>query len=112
MSIVNVRRTDLTTEAVAAALREGLGDRYNVLPGMAMGRMSIQSPRKGEPNMIVVGTGANLIVKAQVTIVARNGQTELRISPGGVTLDLVLNSLGVARKVRRVLKRSPGLAAR
>jgi hypothetical protein len=111
MSTVNVPRTDLTTEAVAAALRDGLGDRYNVLPGMAMGRTAIQSPRQGKPNMIVVGTGENLIVKAQVTIVARDGLTELRISPGGITLDLVLNSLGVARKVRRVLKRSPGLAA-
>jgi hypothetical protein len=112
MPTVNVSRTDLTTETVAKALRDGLGDRYNVLPGMAMGRMSIQSPRQGKPNMIVVGTGQNLIVKAQVTIIVQDGQTKLRISPGGITWDLVLNYLGVARKVRRVLKNSPGLAAR
>jgi hypothetical protein len=112
MSTVKVPRTDLTTEAVAAALRDGLGDRYNVLPGMAIGRLGIQAPRRGKPNTIVVGTGENVFVKAQVTIVAQNGQTELRISPGGVTLDLLVNSLGVARKVHRVLEGSPRLAAR
>jgi hypothetical protein len=112
LSTITVPRTGLTAETVAAALRDGLGDRYNILPGMAMGRTMIQAPRKGRPNMIVVGTGENLVVKAQVTIVAQDGHTELRVSPGGITLDLVLNSLGVARKVRRVLKNSPGLAAR
>jgi hypothetical protein len=112
MSTVTVPRTDLTTETVTAALRDGLSDRYNVLPGMAIGRMTIQAPRKGQPNMITVGTGENLIVKAQVTIVPRDGHTDLRIRPGGITLDLLLNTLGVARKVRRVLKNSPGLAAR
>jgi hypothetical protein len=111
LSVITVPRTDLTAETVAATLRDGLGDRYNVLPGMAMGRMMIQGPRKGQPNMIVIGTGENLVVKAQVTIMAQDGHTKLRISPGGVTLDLLLNSLGIARKVRRVLKNSPGLAA-
>ncbi len=103
---------DLTTEQVVAVLRNGLGARYNVLPGMAMGRTTFQDPRKGPPNKIVVGTGGNLIVKAQVTITPRDGQTELRISPGGVTWDLLLNTFGVARKIRRVLASSPSLSAR
>jgi hypothetical protein len=59
----------------------------------------------------VVGTGENRIVKAQVTITPRGGQTELRISPGGVTWDLVLNTFGVARKIRGVLASSPSLSA-
>jgi hypothetical protein len=112
MYTVTVPRADLTTEEVATVLRDGLGAGYNVLPGMAMGRTMLQGPHKGRPNTIVVGAGDNVIVKAQVTIIARDGQTDLRISPGGVTADLLINIFGVARKVRRVLATSPGLSAR
>jgi hypothetical protein len=112
MSTITVPRADLTTEEVVAVLRDGLGDRYNVLPGMAMGRTILQDARKGQPNMIVVGTGENRIVKAQVTITPRGEQTELRISPGGVTWDLVYNAFGVARKIREVLVSAPSLSAR
>jgi hypothetical protein len=112
MSTVTVPRPDLSTEEVVRVLRDGLGENYNVLPGMAMGRTILQSPRKGPPNKIVVGTGENVLVKAQVTITPRGGQTELRISPGGVTWDLIYNTFGVARKVRAVLASSPGLGVR
>jgi hypothetical protein len=111
MSTVTVPRADLTTEEVVAVLRDGLGAGYNVLPGMAMGRTALQGPHKGRPNTIVVGTGDNIIVKAQVTISPRGGQTELRISPGGITLDRLVNTFGVAREVRRVLASSLGLSA-
>jgi hypothetical protein len=60
----------------------------------------------------VVGTGENRYVKAQVTITPRGGQTELRISLGGLTWDLVLNTIGVGRKIRAVLASSPSLSAR
>lgn len=112
MSTVTVPRADLTTAEVVTVLRDGLGAGYNVLPEMAMGRTALQGPHKGRPNTIVVGTGDNVFIKAQVTITLRDGQTTLRISPGGVTLDLLVNTLGIARKVRRVLADSPGLSAR
>jgi hypothetical protein len=112
MSTVTVPRADLTTEEVVTELRNGLGAGYNVLPGMAMGRTILQDPHKGRPNTIVVGTGENRIVKAQVTITPQDGQTELRINPGGLTWDLVFNTFGVARKIRQVLVRSPNLSAR
>jgi hypothetical protein len=112
MPTVTVPRADLTTEEVVQALKDGLGDGYNVLPGMAMGRTVYQSAHEGTANTIVVGTGENRVVKAQVTITARNGQTELRISPGGLSWDWVLNSLGIARKVQRVLASAPTLSAR
>jgi hypothetical protein len=41
-----------------------------------------------------------------VTIIPRGGQTELRISPGGISLDLIVNTFGIARKVRGVLASS------
>jgi hypothetical protein len=112
MPTVTVPRDDLTTEEVATVLRDGLGDGYNVLPGMAISQFAFQGPHEGRDNTIVVGTGGNRLVKAQVTITSRGGQTELRISPGGFTWDLVLNTFGVARKVRTVLANSPSLSPR
>lgn len=112
MSVITVPRPDLTPEDVVTVLRDGLGPRYNVLPGMAIGRTALADPRQGQPNMIVVGTGENRVVKAQVTITQRNGQTQLRVRPGGVTADLLFNTFGVARKVRAVLASAPALSAR
>jgi hypothetical protein len=81
MSTITIPRKDLTTDDVVSMLRDGLGPRYNVLPGKAMGLLGIQGPHEGSPDTIVVGIG-------------------------GLSLDLLLNSLGVARKVRKVLASS------
>jgi hypothetical protein len=112
MPTVTVPRADLTTEEVVSALRDGLGDGYNVLPGKAMGRTMYQAEHDGRPNTIVVGTGENRIVKAQITITPRGGQTELRINAGGLSWDWLMNSFGIAQKVKKVLESSPTLSAR
>jgi hypothetical protein len=111
MPTVTVPRADLTAEEVVEVLRNGLGAGYNVLPGMAMGQLPFQGPHQGRPNTIVVGTGDNRQIKAQVTITPRGGQTRLRIRPSGITLTLVMNTFGIARKVRGVLASSPSLSA-
>ena len=110
MPTVTVTRAELTTEEVATALRDGLGAGYNVLPGMAIGQTAFQGPKQGRPNTIVVGTGDNRVVKAQVTITPQGGQTELRIRPGGITWDLLLNTFGITREIRRALANSPSLS--
>jgi hypothetical protein len=106
MSTITVPRPDLTTEEVVEVLRNGLPPDYNVLPGMAIGQLAIQGIHQGKPNTIVVGTGGNRIIKAQVTINPLGEKTELRIRPGGVTLDLLANIFGVAKDVREVLSNS------
>jgi hypothetical protein len=111
MYTVTVPRTDLTTEEVVTALCAGLGAGYNVLPRMAMGRTALQRPHDGRANTIVVGTGDNRVVKAQVTIISRDGETRLRISPGGISADLIVNTFGVAREVRNVLASLHGRSA-
>jgi hypothetical protein len=111
MSTVTVTRGDLTTAEVVTVLRDGLGAGYNVLPGMAIGQLAFQGLKQGRPNTIVVGTGDNRIVKAQVTITPQGGQTELRIRPGGVTISRLVNTFGIARAVRRALASSPSLSA-
>ena len=112
MPTVTVPRANLTTEEVVSALRDGLGDNYNVLPGKAIGRTMYQKEHDGQPNNIVVGTGENRMVKAQVTITPRGSQTELRINAGGLSWDWIMNSFGVAQKVKKVLESSPTLSAR
>jgi hypothetical protein len=111
MPTVTVPRADLTTEEVVSALRDGLGDGYNVLPGKAIGRTMYQAEHEGQANEIVVGTGANRLVKAQVTITPRGGQTELRIRSGGLSWDWLYNVFGVAQKVKKVLESSTTLSA-
>ncbi|MGH3297619.1 MAG: hypothetical protein ACRDP7_38070 [Trebonia sp.] len=74
MSTVTVTRKDLTTAEVVTVLRDGLGAGYNVLPGMVIGQLPFQGMRQGRPNTIVIGTGDNRTVKAQVTITPRDGQ--------------------------------------
>jgi hypothetical protein len=79
---------------------------------MTMGQLPFQGPHEGRPNTIVVGAGDNRMVKAQVTITPRGGQTRLRIRPSGITVTLVTNTFGIARVVRQVLATSPSLSAR
>ena len=87
----------------------GDGDGAGRRRGDASGRLPFLAPRVGQPNKIVVGTGDNRVVKAQVTITPRHGQAEVRISPGGFTTTFVLNTFGIVRKVRAVLADSPKL---
>ncbi len=106
---LNVPRSDLATDEVVRALRDGLGPGYNVLPGMRQIRAPFSEPVPGSPDTIVVGTGSNRVQRAQVTIVRGSGRSEIDISPGGLVSDLVLNALVIARKIRRVLASAPAL---
>jgi hypothetical protein len=109
MSTVTIPRADITSEQVGAALRDGLRGRYDVFPGMRMPRLPFGGPRASGPDEIVVGQGQNPMVRAQVTITRGDGHTDIRITPGGVAGDLLMNTFGIAREVRRVLREAPGL---
>jgi len=106
MSTITVRRHDVTTEEVTDALRAGLGPRYDVVPGMRMPRVPLfGSPRPDRPELILVSSSA--MVRAQVRIIRHSGQTDIRVTPGG----LLINTIGFAAKVRRVLRDAPDLSA-
>jgi hypothetical protein len=109
MFTVTVPRADVTSDEVAEALRNGLPSRYNVVPGERMSQHLFGHPRPDLPDAILVGKGSNRVLRAEVNIVRRSGQTELRIRPGGVLGQLVVNTFGLAFKVRRVLASAPGL---
>ena len=67
-------------------------------------------PQPDQPETITVGTGSNRLFRAQVSITRISSHTSIRVSSGGLTLlPVLVNTLGVARKVRRVLLNSPEL---
>jgi hypothetical protein len=113
MSTITVPRADVTSHEVADALRQGLGPRYNVLPGTGVNWNPVGGPRPDHPDSIVVGTGSTRFFRAQVKISQAAGETILHVSPGGLTLGpRLINQLWIARKVRRVLLAAPGLRER
>jgi hypothetical protein len=106
MPTVTVPR-DVTSQEVVVALRDGLDSRYEVQPGTQMPRSPLGKPRPDVPELIMVSAGP--MVRAQVRIIPRPGRTDLRITPGGVLGDLIMNTLGVARQIRHTLLNAPTL---
>ena len=108
MSTVTIARPDVTTEDVAAALREDLGSRYQVLAGR---RTSILpgAPDPGWPDSIVVGTGAGRVFRVQLDIDHRGGGTRVRVQPAGLSLIRLVNTFAIAPKVRQVLRTAFGV---
>jgi len=109
MYTLTVARSELAIDEVVQALRDGLGPGYHVLPGMRQTRAPFSEPVPGSPDTIVVGIGSNRVQRAQVSVVRAAASTKIRISPGGLLGDRVLNTLGIARQIHRVLACAPGL---
>ena len=103
MPTITTPQPDLTSDQLAKILRTGLGSRYNVLTGMRTSRRPLAKPEPGTPDTILVGTGSNRLFNAQLTIVRDSRQSQVRISPGGMGWETIVNSLRIARKVHRVL---------
>lgn len=101
----------VTSQEVVEALRDQLGPRYEVLPGMKMPRSPLFGrPRPSEPEQILVTAGP--MVRAQVRIIPRDGHTNLQITPAGLLGDRLMNTLGIAREVRQALLNAPSLDVR
>lgn len=114
MPTITIPRPDLRAEDVCAALRAGLGEHYNVLPRMRIPQNCIANPSPGGPDEIVVATGSNHpirahLIRAQVTLIRRSGQTQVRIRPGGTSWEFPINWFGIARKIREALLDVPSL---
>jgi hypothetical protein len=103
MSTTTVARADLTSEMVSDALRNGLGPRYNVLAGTRMAQSSRGKPHPGEADAILVGTGSNRVWRAEVEIIRHAQQTSFKVTSGGISWIRLVNNLGIARKIRKVL---------
>jgi ABC-2 type transport system permease protein len=93
---------EVTGEQVATALRDGLPPRFEVQPATKFkGRLFGFGTEPAGPDVTLVTTGVSGLWRAEVTVVQASGDTRVRVRPGGETL---YSRLGVARKVRRVLR--------
>lgn len=110
MSTITVQRSDITGEEVATALRDGLGPRYSVEPGLRLAASSFMPAQQAQPGEIVVSGGS--VLRAQVSVGHQAGTTTIRVRPGGLFWIWLVNEFGIARKVRHVLENAPDLAAR
>ena len=54
----------------------------------------VGSPRPDRPELTFVSSGR--IARAQVRIIRHSGMTDIRLTPGGVLADLLMNTLGYA----------------
>ncbi|CAO5183523.1 hypothetical protein FAIPA1_520007 [Frankia sp. AiPs1] len=71
---------------------------------MRTARRPLVTPEAGEPDVILVGTGSNRLFTAQLTVTGKTpGGTDVRIRPGGLGWETIVNSLTITRRVRRVL---------
>jgi hypothetical protein len=108
MSTITIPRADVTTDEVSAALEQGLGPKYNVLPGMGMNWNPVGNPRPNHPDMITVGKASTRLFRAEVKVSQRSGQTVLHVIGGGIGPPLrLLNRFWIAQKVCRVLQAAP-----
>jgi hypothetical protein len=110
LSTITVHRSDLTSQEVVRALRDGLGSRYSVEPGLRLAASSFIPAQQAQPDEIVVSGGS--VLRAQVSLGHQAGTTTIRIQPGGLFGIWLVNELGIARKVRHVLQNASDLAAR
>jgi len=74
-----------------------------------MPRVPFGSVESADPDEIMVEKGPTPMVRAQVTIIHRPDRTDIRITPGGVAGDLLMNTFGIARTIRGVLLDAPGI---
>lgn len=109
MSTIKLSRPDVTSDEVSQALRDGLGPGYDVQPGNWMPISPFGTPQPDQPDAILIGKRSHPLARAQVTIVRQTEATAIRVSPGGPFLGFVVNTLVIARKIRRVLLAAPGL---
>jgi hypothetical protein len=109
MATITIPRADVTPEEVSLALRSGLGSWYHVLPGTEA-TYAFGAPHPGEPDAILVGIGSGRLWRTQVRIARGGGQSHIQVaSAPGMPLTWLINTLGITRKVYRVLRGAPGL---
>ena len=98
MSTVTVPRSNVTVEEVSAVLRKGMGSRYQVMPV------------PGDKNGIFVKS--NLHERTKVEILPAGDSTKIHVRPSSAFSlgGILVNFLGITRKVHQVLEHAPELA--
>jgi hypothetical protein len=105
MSTITIPRADVTCDEVCEALERGLGPRYQVRPDS---QPALGAPRESGAETIAVTIGPTGMWRADVQIVRRGGGTEIHVTPAGIISRRMINTVGIARRVSRVLSDARG----
>ncbi|WP_158894166.1 hypothetical protein [Amycolatopsis anabasis] len=109
MSELTISSAEVTSEQLVEALRAGLDPRYEVQPGKRMPSSAFGNPRSDQSDVILVESSP--MVRAQVTLVYQAEHAVVRITPGGLLGNRLINTFGIARKIKQVLRGTPGIGA-
>jgi len=107
MRTVTILRPDITSDEVVDVLSRALGPDYHVVASSRTNWAARVVPADAET--VLVRAGSNRVWRAYVSVVRQADRTRLRVSPGGLAIDRLINSFGIARKVTRVLRQSAEL---
>jgi hypothetical protein len=108
MPTVTPPRAEVTADEVGAVLREQLGPRYKIKPGMTS-RFHYES--QAGANSILVRR--HWFEQASIRVVPGPGHAEIRIgSAANITpAGICFNHVSIVRKVHQVLQHATGLAS-
>jgi hypothetical protein len=109
MPTITVPRANVTVEDVSTVLRTKLGPRYQVTPGVTS-RFYHQTP--AGPNSALIRR--HWFEQASIQVIAGPGSTEIHVGSAAnfTPTALLINRVGIIRKVHRMLEQSPELASR
>lgn len=109
MPTVTVPRADVTVDDVSALLREKLGPRYTITPGMTS-RLHHKFP--AGPDSLLIKR--HWIEQASIRVTPGPGSTEIHIGSAAnfTPTGLLINRAGIIRKLHQVLEHAPELAGR
>jgi hypothetical protein len=103
---VTILRPDITSGEVADVLSRALGPDYQVMSSSPP-RWSAKAMPADADTLLVETVSRRR--RAHVIIVRQADRTRLTVSPSGLIVARLINSLGIARKVVRVLRQSAEL---
>ena len=108
MSKVSVPRPDVTVDEVSVVLRNALGPRYRVKASVLCSGFRREVP--GDANTLLVE--GSWFERANIRIVANTGSTDIDVTPGATYFGLIrlIDRIGLARRVLRILEHAPELA--
>jgi hypothetical protein len=99
MIVVTVFRPDLSSDAVAAALRHGLGPGYRVSEGATSDWLDRVVPAGPEAMLVA----RNHVLRANVRLVHHADRCALQIRAGGMFWYRLISRVGICRAVARAL---------
>ena len=107
MSTLTVSRSNVTPDEVSAVLSSKLNSRYRIVPSTMSKGFAKDVPAAGDA-ILVKGLWFN---RANVRILPRDNGTDIEVSPGATYFGLIrlIDRVGVAHKVRRILERASEL---